>query len=195
MMRKDEYMAEELLLQRLRNGNHYAFHQIFQKFHKAIVYFARKLLYPDTYSEAEEIAQDIFVKLYEKRSSFNSFENIKAFLYISTKNACFDKIAKEKVRSNRFEKYIQNFNESEESILKHIIDSELISQLGTEIDLLPEKCRIIMRQFLDEDKNAKEIAENLGISISTVNNQKSRAISIIKKRLGSAGIALLLFYL
>ncbi|MDR6919493.1 sigma-70 family RNA polymerase sigma factor [Chryseobacterium sp. 2987] len=194
MNKYDENMSHEILLQGLRNGDQYAFHQIFQKFHKAIVFFASKLLFPDTYSQAEEIVQDIFIKMYEKRSSFKSFENIKAFLYISTKNACFDRIAKEKVRLNRFNRYIQNFSESEESILQHIIDSELISQLGAEIEALPEKCRIIMRQFLDDDKTAKEISEDLGITISTVNNQKARAISIIKKRLGSAGIALLLFY-
>lgn len=194
-MKYVENMAYEVLLQGLRNGDQYAFHQIFQKFHKAIVYFASKLLPEYNYYEAEEIVQDVFVKLYEKRSSFNSFENIKAFLYIVTKNACLDKIAKEKVRFNRFGKYIQDFEESEESILQNIIDAELISQLGAEIDALPEKCRIIMRQFLDEDKNAKEIAHDLGISVSTVNNQKSRAISILKKRLGNTGIALLLFYL
>ena len=194
-MKNVENMAYEILLQGLRNGDQYAFHQIFQTFHKAIVYFASKLLHEYNYSEAEEIVQDVFVKLYEKRSTFNSFENIKAFLYIVTKNACLDKIAKEKVRSNRFGRYIQDFEESEESILQNIIDAELISQLGAEIDALPEKCRIIMRQFLDEDKNAKEIADDLGISVSTVNNQKSRAVSIIKKRLGNAGIALLLFYL
>lgn len=194
-MKHVENMAYDLLLQGLQNGDQYAFHQIFQKFHKTIVYFAKKILNEHNQSEAEEIVQDIFVKLYEKRKSFNTLDNIKAFLYISTKNACLDKIAKEKVRSNRFDKYIQDFNEFEESILQHIIDAELISQLGAEIDALPDKCRIIMRQFLDEDKTAKEIAEDLDISISTVKAQRARAISIIKKRLGSAGIAVLLFYL
>lgn len=194
-MKHDENMDDELLLQGLHNGDQYAFYQIFQKFHKAILYFAKKVLIGTDQAEAEEIVQDIFVKLYEKRKSFKTLNSIKGFLYISTKNACFDRFAKEKVRKNRFEKYIQNFSEFEDNILQQIIDTELISQLGAEIDMLPEKCRIIMRKFLDEDKNAAEISQELGISISTVKNQRLRAISIIKKRLGSAGIALLLFYL
>lgn len=194
-MKHTDDTAQELLLQGLQNGDQYAFNIIFQKFHKPMVYFAAKLLYQFNFTDAEEIVQDIFVKVYERRKTFKSFENIQAFLYISTKNACFDKISKEKVRNKRFERYIQDFDESEESVLQHIIDTELIRQISTEIDALPEKCRDIMKQFLDEGKNAKEIAEDSGISISTVNNQKARAISILKKRLGSAGMALLLLNL
>ncbi len=184
-----------LLLKSFQNGDQYAFHQIFQKFHKALVFFASKILSENNLSDAEEIVQDIFVKLFEKRNSFKTLENIKAFLYISTKNSCFDKIAKLKVGQNRFEKYIQNFDELEENILQHIIDTELTRQLEKEIEALPEKCRAIMRKFLEEDKTASEIAEDLGISTSTVKTQRAIAIATLKKRLGSAGIAVLLFYL
>lgn len=194
-MKQIDDINQELLLQGLRKGDQYAFSTIFHRYHKSLVYFASKLLKQFSTADSEEIVQDVFVKVYERRTSFKTLDNIKAFLYIATKNACFDKIAKENVRSKRFDAYIQNFVESEDNILQHIIDSELINQLSLEIDALPEKCRDIMRQFFDEGKNSKEIAEDSGITISTVNNQKARAVSILKKRLRSAGMSLLLFYL
>ncbi|MNF04625.1 hypothetical protein D3C80_2041880 [compost metagenome] len=49
-----------------------------------------------------------------------------------------------------------------------------------------------MKQLFEEDKNAKEIADDLEITVSTVKAQKARAISILKKRLSGAGIAFLL---
>lgn len=195
MMKNLENMTQDFVALRFAEGDQHAFSEIFHKFQPALVFFANRLIFQYHLNDAEEIVQDIFVKLNYKKASFKTLDSIKAFLYISTKNACLDRIAKEKVRTRRFDKYITTFDESEDNILKVIIHSELIREISSEIDLLPPKCRLIMKQFFEEDKNAKEIADDLGITISTVNNQKARAISILKKRLSGAGIALLLINL
>lgn len=195
MMKNLENMTQDFVALRFAEGDQYAFSEIFHKFQPALVFFANRLIFQYNLNDAEEIVQDIFVKLNDKKTSFKTLDSIKAFLYISTKNACLDRIAKEKVRIRRFDKYITTFDESEDNILKVIIHSELIREISSEIDLLPTKCKLIMKQFFEEDKNAKEIAEDLGITVSTVNNQKARAISILKKRLSGAGITLLLINL
>ncbi|WP_454045105.1 RNA polymerase sigma factor [Chryseobacterium sp. Marseille-Q8038] len=195
MMKNLENITQDFFVLRFAEGDQYAFSEIFHKFQPALVFFANRLILSYNLNDAEEIVQDIFVKLYEKRNSFKTMENVKAFLYISAKNACLNRIAKEKVRVRRFDQYITSFDESEDNILKNIIYSELVREISAEIDLLPTKCKQIMKQFFEEDKNAKEIAEDLEITVSTVKAQKARAISILKKRLSGAGIAFLLINL
>lgn len=194
-MKNISTLDEKELLAALRGGDNTAFSSIFHSFHSALVFFAERILAGYDITEAEETVQDTFIKLYDRKESFDTLQNIKAFLYITTKNACYDRISKEKVRRKRFDSYISTFEEADDHILREITYAEVIREVSMAIDLLPEKCRCIMRQFFDEDKTAKEIADDLDITVSTVNNQKARAVVLLKKRLSGAGIALLLLSL
>ncbi|KKO89176.1 hypothetical protein AAW12_23920 [Sphingobacterium sp. Ag1] len=188
-------IEERALLIDFQSGDRLAFDRIFRLYHSALIFFANRLLVSFDQIDPQEIVLDIFVKLHEKRDSFESLNSIKAFLYISTKNSCFKAIEKEKVRQKRFDGYTSTFNESDENnILSQIVLSEVHRELYQALELLPEQCRIIMERLM-EGKTAKEVAEELSISVSTVGSQKARAISILKKRLSGAGIALLLLYL
>ncbi|WP_333888362.1 sigma-70 family RNA polymerase sigma factor [Sphingobacterium siyangense] len=185
---------ERALLTQFQSGDRTAFDKIFRLYHSSLVFFSNRLLVNYGQIDAKEIVLDVFLKLHERRELFESFNSIKAFLYISTKNSCFNAIEKEKVRLKRFDNFTANFNESdEENILSQIVISEVHRELYQALDLLPEQCRIIMGQLM-EGKTAKEVAEDLSISVSTINSQKARAISILKKRLSGAGMALLLLY-
>jgi len=75
-----------------------------------------------------------------------------------------------------------------------MIHTEVLRELSQSIEFLPEQCRNIMQKLMD-GKTPKEVSAELDISVSTVNSQKARAISILKKTLSNKGIALLLFYL
>lgn len=182
------------LLNKFKSGDKLAFDKIFQVYNAALVFFSNRLLINFDQIDAQDIVLDIFLKLYERRDFFESLDSIKAFLYISTKNSCFNAIEKEKVRLKRFDSYTADFNESDEdNILSKIVLTEVHRELYQALELLPEQCKIIMQQLL-EGKTAKEVAEDLSLSVSTVNSQKARAISILRKRLSGAGIALLLLY-
>lgn len=184
---------DELLLQRLQKGNQLAFGALFHKFQPALVFFANRLLFNIGLSSAEEIVQDVFIKFYDRKDSFTSIEKIRAFLYITTKNACLDQIAKEQVHQKRYNKFMESFHEEDDSsIIREIIYAEVLREVSMAIDTLPPKCRDVMERFFIHGMDAKEIANDLGITVSTVNNQKARAISILQKGLSGAGITLLL---
>lgn len=193
-MTSPNVIDERALLNNFKSGDELAFDKIFRFYNPALIFFANRLVVNFDQIDAQQIVLDIFVKLYENRATFESLNSIKAFLYISTKNSCLKSIEKEKVRLKRFDGYTSNFNESDDNnILSQIVLSEVHRELYQAIELLPEQCRIIMLQLM-EGKTAREVAEDLSITVSTVNNQKARAISILKKRLSGAGIALLLLY-
>ncbi|WP_153848392.1 sigma-70 family RNA polymerase sigma factor [Sphingobacterium paramultivorum] len=187
-------IEERALLTGFQGGDRLAFDKIFRLHNASLIFFANRLLISYDQIDPEEIVLDIFMKLHEKRESFESLNSIKAFLYISTKNSCFNAMEKEKVRLKRFDGYTSTYIESDENnILSQIVLTEVYNELYQALELLPEQCRIIMGQLM-EGKTAKEVAEELSISVSTINSQKARAISILKKRLSGAGIALLLIY-
>lgn len=193
-MTSTKEIEERALLIDFQSGDRLAFDKIFRLHHAALIFFANRLLISYDQIDAQEIVLDIFMKLHEKRESFESLGSIKAFLYIATKNSCFNAMEKEKVRLKRFDGYTSTFNESDENnILSQIVLTEVHRELYQAFDLLPEQCRIIMERLM-EGKTPKEVAGELSISVSTINSQKARAISILKKRLSGAGIALLLLY-
>lgn len=181
------------VLQQLQRGDQLAFSNLFRQFQPALVFFANRMLFASGINDAEEIVQDVFIKFYDRKDSFTSIEKIRAFLYITTKNSCLDRIAKEQVYQRRYTKFMESFNEEDDSsILREIIHAEVIREVSYAIELLPPQCRTIMERFFQQGKDAKEIAEELNISVSTVNNQKARAISLLKKGLSGAGMAFLL---
>ncbi|MDR6546488.1 RNA polymerase sigma-70 factor (ECF subfamily) [Chryseobacterium rhizosphaerae] len=188
-------IEEKALLIQFQSGDRAAMNRIFQLYHPALIFFANRLLFNFDQANAQEVVLDVMLKAFELRETFKSYASLKAFMYISAKNKCLDVIEKEKVRLNRLDKYTQGLDElDEENILSKMIHTEVLRELSHSIELLPEQCRIIMQKLMD-GKTPKEVSEELDISVSTVNSQKARAISILKKTLSNKGIALLFFYL
>ena len=84
----------------------------------------------------------------------------------------------------------------EQSALEDIIHAEVISRIFAQVDTLPEQCRRVIYMTFKEDKKPKEISEELGITVSTVNSQKMRALNLLRDKLSESdylAIALLLF--
>lgn len=193
-MKRLDSIDEKALLNSFKSGDWRSINQIFEIYQPALLFFANRLLYNYEVLDAHAAVQDSFLKLIDRKDSFETLNKIKSFLYTTTKNTCLQSIEKEKVRLRRFEKYITGFDELEDTIVTQIIYTEVISELHKAIELLPEQCRLIMQKFM-EGKSANEISTEMEITVSTVNNQKSRAVSLLKKRLSNAGFSLLLFFL
>ncbi|MFC3356042.1 RNA polymerase sigma factor [Sphingobacterium zeae] len=184
---------ERALLYQFQSGERLAFDRIFNLYHSSLLFFANRLLLHIDMEVAKDVVLDVFLKLYDRRDNFETLSSIKAFLYISVKNSCFKVIEKEKVKQKRFDLYSKDFDEFERNVLDQILQTEVYQELYYAIDLLPEQYRLIMQRIVNGD-TAREISEELGIPVSTINTQKSRAISLLKKSLSGAGIALLLIY-
>lgn len=192
-MTSQREIEEKALLSKFQSGDRLAFDQIFSLYHSSLVFFANRLLLNIGMEISKEIVLDIFLKLYDRKEAFATLSNIKAFLYISVKNSCIKVIEKEKVHQKRFDLYTKNFDEFERNVLDSIIQTEVYTELYHAIDLLPDQYRLIMSKIVNGD-TPKEISEELGIPVSTINTQKSRAISLLKKSLSGSGIALLMIY-
>ncbi|MNL47195.1 RNA polymerase sigma factor [compost metagenome] len=120
---------------------------------------------------------------------------MKAFLYISAKNACLDGIEQEQRKSKRDNNWYLQRSDFEPDVEERIIHAEVLMEISQAIDLLPEQCRKIMKMSYEQGMSGKQIAEEMRLTVSTVNNQKARGISLLRKTLSVKGFSLLLVLL
>lgn len=172
----------------LRAGDERAYDEIFRQFYQPLCFFAERIL-ADSF-HVEDIVQNTLIKLWQGKHDFNSSASLRAFLYVSVRNACFNELEKGKVRS----KYQDNLTgvDNDGNALDVMMQAEVVRKLFYAVDSLPEQCRKVIMLTFSDGRSPKEIAAELGISTSTVNNQKMRGIMLLRKRLSDEDLLLAL---
>ena len=184
---------DKSLLQEFKRGNTHAFRTVYDMFFPSLCFFAKRLVEDD--GEGEDIAVDSFVKLLNRYDSFDTLPNIKAFLYITTRNACLNYL-RHSQRQHASKRELNRVQEkTEDHALSHMVHAEVLREVEFEIEQLPNRCREIFKLIYYERRSADEIAELLGISINTVWVQRAKAIQLIRTNLLKKGMlsALLCF--
>jgi len=176
------------LVSEFQSGNINAFDFIFNRFYNALCFFSSRILQDKV--AAEDVVQDVFVKLWQKNTDFDSVESIKSFLYTSVRNACLNSLEKARVKLKHDNYVAAHPQKPNDTILEHMIQAEVLRQVFSVVDTLPEQCRKVIRMTYEEGKRPKEIADELGVTVSTVNNQKMRGLSLLRNRLSDEGLAL-----
>ena len=166
----------DYLVRRLQDGDE-----------KSLYFYCNSILKNSTFSE--DIVQESFVTLWERRQDFMSLLPIRVFLYQTARNKCLDLLKHEQVVHKHEAALIQEL--SEDSLDEKMIEEEVLGEIYRAIDELPPECRRVFRLGLEGLSN-QEIADSLSISINTVRTQKQRAMIVLKKRF-SMGTLLVLF--
>ena len=133
---------------------------------------------------AEDVVQQLFIKLWEKRSTIGEIENIRPYLFRSTFNMSLN----EQKRMQRIPKSDEDFiqksslpsNENTSSLLE---SNELQARIAAAMMVLPEKCREVFYLSRNEQLSYKEIAKQMKISPKTVENQVGKALRIMREEL------------
>ncbi|WP_298239090.1 RNA polymerase sigma-70 factor [uncultured Algibacter sp.] len=152
--------------------------QIFDTYYQALVLYANRFLF--TKDECEDLVQDVFVSLWEKETTFPNDLSLKAFLYKTVRNKCYNVIKHNKVKNKYAENIVQSL-EDDNLFLKQILEEEIVRQLHQAIELLPARKKEIIKLSLKGLKNA-EISEELGIKLQTVKTLKSQSYKILREQ-------------
>lgn len=141
--------------------------------------------YVNNMDTAEDIVQEVFIKIWEQKTQYINFYAIKSFLYKSVKNRCLDYLKSKYHKSVVLSADI-NFDTmlTEEFFLTQLTIIDTYSQLENAIKQLPDKCERVIRLSLQAYTN-KEIAEEMSISKNTVKSQKRIAYEKLRHSLGS----------
>ena len=177
-----------------KKGDPRALQVIFRQFYAPLCLFAERLLHDRP--AAEDIVGDTFVKLWNRHADFENLQNVKAFLYITTRNASLN-LLKQMQREMLSKKQLAYVSGSQEGfILNEIVRNEVLMEINREIENLPGQCRKIFKMSYFEGRKNQEIANMLAISVHTVKNQKSRAIQLLRVKLPDRNlVAILIWYM
>lgn len=171
----------------LQSGNDKSLQCLFRLYYRPLRFFATRLLKDEFI--AEDIVEESFIKLWQRKTDFANLQNIKAFLYISTKNACLNVLKQQQRDIVSKNQLAYLLSEKEEFILNEMVRSEVLEEVTKKIETLPGQCRkIFIMSFINGYKN-HEIAAALRISVHTVKNQKIRAVQLLKVRLRDKNLA------
>ena len=133
---------------------------------------------------AEDVVQQLFIKLWEKRSSIGKIENIRSYLFRSTFNMSLNEQKRMQRMPKRDEDIIQNSSLQSSDNTSNLLDSnELQERIDTAMMVLPKKCRDVFHLSRSEQLSYKEIAEQMKISPKTVENQVGKALRIMREEL------------
>jgi len=177
------------LVQLLQKGNVAAFDSLFEVYSPKLYGFALKYFKNET--DAEELVQEVFVKVWENHQSLKSELSFKSYLFTIALNQ-IRKHFNKKVTSLRYLESLQNDPEFSDQIITDDYETTL-RKIYQIIGQMPERRREIFLKSKLEGKSSKEVATELGISAGTVDNQVSEAIRFIRSRLKTESISLFLF--
>lgn len=157
------------------------FEQVFKSHFKALYVYASTLLKSDT--QAEEIVQQVFFKLWEKRARININQSVTAYLYSAVYNECLNYLKHEKVKRKHQAYVMHTAAPGTESTPKKIIAKELEMKISEALNCLPEQCRTIFQMSRFEELKYREIADKLNLSVKTIENQMGKALRIMRAQL------------
>lgn len=173
-----------------QEGDEIAFNDVFTYFYEPLCYFASQIV-KDSFA-AEDIVQDILLKAWQKHANFEQFSSLRSFLYTGVKNAAFDYLDHRGVRSRHETRIAEQLTVPDIDVLQILMDAELANQLFNLVDTLPEQCRKVIRMTFEDGLKPADIAAKLGVTVSTVNNQKMRGLKLLKDRLPNEDLGLAL---
>lgn len=169
---------EHAMVEDLKNGNSQAMISFFNLYYAPLCYFAERMIHDR--QAAEDIVEDTFMKLWKKHTDFANIQNIKAFLYITTRNACLN-LLKQYQRDAISRKEMAYLNgDADDFVLNSIIRTEVMAEIYRQIEKLPTQSKKVLKMSVFDNMRNHEIAAALDVSIHTVKNQKVRAMQLLR---------------
>lgn len=168
-----------LLLKLIQSGDEYAFKYLFDTYFVSLCRFMN--IYLNNTQEAEELALDIFLYVWEHSQTIELKISLKAYLFRAARNKCLNNLRDRKTTLSLDEvgEASQTDTESfslEIDELSHLIEEAICS--------LPERCQEVFRKSREGNLTNQKIADEMQISIKTVEGQITKSLKRIKEYLG-----------
>ncbi len=152
-----------------------AFRQLFRHYYTGLLRFAISIV--KVKEAAEEIVEDLFVAVWNKRSAITGISNLRVYLYIAVKNHCLNYIRRNSdIRIIDLDQLDVGCTTPVHNPEDIMVASELQQLINKAIHELPPKCRIVYKLVKEDGLNYKDVAEVLDISPRTVENHIASAV-------------------
>jgi RNA polymerase sigma-70 factor (ECF subfamily) len=164
-------LMEEVAL----SGSQEAFGRLFAHYFNFLFSFSFSIV--RSREAAEEIVEDVFVMLWNKRDSLTAIANLKVYLYVVTRNLSVNYLKQASVsRSHELREHAALFTTAPPTPENLLLASELLQAIQRAVEALPPRCRTVYKLVREEGLRAKEVADMLHISHRTVENHVAAAM-------------------
>jgi RNA polymerase sigma-70 factor (ECF subfamily) len=167
----------------LSSNTYIDFDSFFNSYYKAVYFFACK--YVNEGSAAEDIVENSFIKLWEKREQMESEAGLRGYLYKTVYHGCLRWNSRQSMVDRRQKEIVYLSETVEKDCLENMIRAETLRRVKEAMEELPSECRKVFMKLFVEGKSVVEAAAELNVAVSTVKNQKARGIKILRMRLTS----------
>lgn len=171
-------MEHTVLINYLQTGKEEGLTAIFHLYKRPLLYFSTQFV---SRQVAEEIVSDTFIKVWNRREQFHNMNSLRAFLYVTAKNACLNHLRKPEAKQD-----IENIDEchtllyDDTTVLTKIVQTELLKQIYNELKKLPQKQREVFILSYIDGLTVEEISQKLKITATAVYINRSRAIAFLR---------------
>jgi len=166
----------------LKSADTSAFTELYNRYKGLLYIYACKITKDEDI--AEDLIQELFITLWDKRETINFTSSISSYLYTAVRYKFFDLVDKQKVRTDYIQAFKLFLDKGEHVTDNYILEKELAATIEKEISNLPAKMRKVFLLSRKENLTNREISERLDISEKTVKNQLSTALRTLKVKLG-----------
>lgn len=162
------------------HGDQTAYKELYLVFYKPLMQFAYSFV--RSYENSEEIVSDVFLNIWKKRETLTKVQNLKLYLFVSTKNTALNYLRSQKkplLQAEQYQVQLQSIYFDPERLM---ITEEMVNRVQAAIRKLPPRCQLIFKLVKEDGLKYREVAELLNLSLKTVENQVTTAT----RRLGEA---------
>lgn len=168
-------IKEDSFLKALARGDETAFNELFVLYYPKVKSFALRLIGDDFI--AEDVAQDIFMKLWIRRDELESINDLKSYLFIAARNSSI-KSVRQLMRKTNIDDIARQLHGPETNTVEL---NELLDHVRRVIDEMPSQQRRVFKMSREDGIANRKIAEQLGISIRTVENHIAAAMRKLRE--------------
>jgi RNA polymerase sigma-70 factor (ECF subfamily) len=173
---------------RLKESNPSAYEELYKQTFPRLLGYCR--LFVQNQAQANDLVQDCYVKLWEKRHTIKPNHSVESLLFVMLRNKCLNYLRDQKLRVVE-----KNINLIEEYELQHLyqldfigreerkLEESLIEAIRLMIEKLPEKRKLVFVKAKIEGRKNKEVAEELGISVKAVEKHLHQAKEQIQQEM------------
>jgi RNA polymerase sigma-70 factor, ECF subfamily len=192
-------MEDAQIVNRINKGELDIFHFLYKEYYPSLCVYAKR--FTKSNELAEEVVQDVFIRLWEQQGHLDIHTSFKAYLFVSVRNNCLNHLKHLQVVNKFNEHYTRLLQDAQELYAVSgesgdslLIAKELEEKVNQEIELLPEQCRKIFIMSRYDCLKHQEIADKLDVTINTVHRQTSIALERLRLALRNYLTLLLLLF-
>ncbi len=175
-----DYSKAGQLLDGVNARNKAAFGQVFQLYYAGLCHFSERILKDE--EAARDVVQEVFITMWEKYIHFDSFGTLKFYLYMNVRRKSLSYIGKT-LNRRRIVLTLPVESANDPDYVSLQVESEVLRVVHAAVNSLPPECRRIFKLSYYEQMEVRDISELLGIAVSTVKTQRSRAKQLLRERL------------